>query len=214
MTDNNELYKRQQELDVKPPETVTIIGVGGVGSWTALDIALAGAEKVFVVDFDEIEEHNLNRTPFKTTQIGDQKTKAVAELIAERRIDAEVIPINKRIEDVAGQFREEMAESMVIDCRDHAEPLPDDIQDQTVLTAGYDGYQFTLHVHPDYEKLWGDENTEYETVPSFIAPPQFVSSLLTVIACTPELIHDLEENVESGDMRSLLQDQFFNGGDQ
>lgn len=207
MTD--ELYTRQQELNLNPPHTVTVIGVGGVGSWVALDLALAGVQKLYLVDPDEIERHNLNRTPFKESQIEMDKPSAVTELISERRMDAETVPITERIEDTAGTFREEMAESVVIDCRDHASELPDDISEQVVMTAGYDGYDFTIHTNPNYEDIWGDENTEYETVPSFIAPPQFVASIVTVMTCSPEMRSD-EERYRTEDMREMIDDLFDN----
>lgn len=206
-----ELYERQNDMDITAPNTVTVIGVGGIGSWTALDLALAGVEKLYVVDFDEIEEHNLNRTPFKTSQIGMQKTAAVAELIQERRIDAEVIPVNKRIEDTAGVVREDMEDSVVIDCRDHASPLPDGISESVLLTAGYDGFEYTMHVKPDYEAIFGDAETEYETVPSFIAPPQVISGMITAMVFSPDISLD-SENVRSGDLRTLIKESMLNGG--
>lgn len=207
MTDD--IYNRQQALDVEPPHTVTVIGVGGVGSWVALDLALAGVQKLYVVDHDYIERHNLNRTPFKEGQIEKDKTQAVVELVSERRMDAEVVPIQQRIEETAGAFRDEMEENPVIDCRDHASELPDGISEQVVLTAGYDGLEYTLHTNPDYEAIWGDEDTEYETVPSFIAPPQFVASIITTITCSPELRNG-EEQIATQDMRQTIQDLFDN----
>lgn len=205
MTNNeNEIYERQRELDVNPPNKATVIGVGGVGSWVALDLALAGVDKLYLADHDGIEKHNLNRTPFKQSQIGMDKTQAVVELISERRMDAEVIPITKRIEDTTGAFRDEMSDSVVVDCRDHASELPNDISENVLLTAGYDGMEFTLHVKPDYESIWGDEETEYETVPSFVAPPQFLASLVTVIASTPSMAERLEEQIKSGNIRDLI----------
>lgn len=207
MTDD--IYNRQQALDVEPPHTVTVIGVGGVGSWVALDLALAGVQKIYVVDFDHIERHNLNRTPFKQSQIDKDKTEAVIELVTERRMDAEVVPINKRIEETAGAFRNEIADNPVIDCRDHASELPDGISEQVVLTAGYDGLEFTLHTNPDYEAIWGDEDTEYETVPSFIAPPQFVASIITTITCSPDLRNE-DEQIATQDMRQTIRELFDN----
>jgi len=205
MNDNNELYDRQKPLDVEAPESVTVIGVGGVGSWVALDLALAGVEKIYLVDFDEIERHNLNRTPFKESQIGKDKIQALTELIAERRMDAEVIPLDNRIEELSGNFQEEIADSTVIDCRDHASPLPDDIDESVLMTAGYDGLEYTLHLNPDYDAIWGDENTEYETVPSFVAPPQFIASIVTVVASKPELRDGEGELYNSGNMVELIQ---------
>lgn len=207
------LYTRQHDMNLEVPDTVTVIGVGGIGSWTALDLALAGVEKLYVVDFDEIEEHNLNRTPFKTSQIGMQKTAAVVELIQERRMDAEVIPVNKRIEDTAGVIREDMEESVVIDCRDHASPLPDGISESVALTAGYDGFEYTMHLNPNYEAIFGEEETEYETVPSFIAPPQVLSGMITAIVCSPEVGHD-NQSVVSGDLRELIDSKMINRGDE
>lgn len=201
------LYTRQDELDLEPPYTATVIGCGGVGSWVALDLALAGVQKLYVVDHDHIETHNLNRTPFKQEQIGMDKTSAIVELVAERRIDTEVVPINKRVEETAGTFREDMADSVIIDCRDHASELPEDLQKQILMTAGYDGYEYTLHTNPDYGEIWGDEETEYETVPSFVAPPQFVSSIITTVTCSPDLRTEAE-NYRSGNMKDLIKNLF------
>lgn len=213
MTDHEELYTRQHDLDLEVPHTVTVVGVGGVGSWVALDLALAGVQKIYLVDHDHIEGHNLNRTPFKQSQIEMEKTSALVELISERRMDAEAVPINERIEDVTGAFRDEMEESVIVDCRDHAEPLPDGLQEQIVMTAGYDGFEYTLHTNPNYEEIWGDEDTEYETVPSFIAPPQFVSSIITTIVCSPELRTE-EEHIASGNMKELVEELVFDNSTQ
>jgi len=209
MTDND-IYDRQQELDLNPPHTVTVIGVGGVGSWVALDLALAGVQKIYLVDHDHIETHNLNRTPFKEEQVDTQKVNAVTELISERRIDTEPIPITERIEELAGTFRDEIKDNPIIDCRDSSDPLGDDLDEQVVLTAGYDGFEFTLHTNPDYDEIWGDEDTEYETVPSFIAPPQFLASITTSIVCSPELRNE-EEQYTTQDMRTLIQELFESG---
>jgi len=205
----DDIYQRQQELELNPPHTVTVVGVGGVGSWVALDLALAGVQKIYLVDHDHIETHNLNRTPFKEEQVGMDKAKAVTQLISERRIDAEPVPITERIEETAGTFKEEICSNPVIDCRDSSDPLGDDIDDQVVLTAGYDGFEFTLHTNPDYDQIWGDEDTEYETVPSFIAPPQFIASIVTSIVSSPDL-RNAEEQYTTQDMRDVIRDLFDN----
>jgi hypothetical protein len=53
------------------------------------------------------------------------------------------------------------------------------------MTAGYDGMQYTLHFDPDYDKLWGEGADEYQTVPSFVAPPQFIASIITSVMFKP-----------------------------
>lgn len=206
-----DIYNRQDSLNITKPETVTVIGVGGVGSWAALDAALAGAEKIIVCDPDVIEEHNLNRTPFKQSQVGMHKTTALVELITERRLETEVVPVNKRIEETAGAFRQDMEESIVIDCRDHASELPDGISENVAVTAGYDGFEYTLHFNPDYEAVLGDENTEYETVPSFVAPPQFLASIITTVIFSDGVDID-SEVVTSSSMLELV--NHLIGGDE
>ncbi len=78
-----------------------------------------------------------------------------------------------------------------------------------MLTAGYDGLEFTLHANPDYNQIFGDEDTEYETVPSFIAPPQFLASIVTSIVCSPEL-GDEEEKYTTRDMKTVIREMFDN----
>lgn len=203
-----DIYNRQDSLNLKIPEKATVIGVGGVGSWVALDLALAGVEKIYVCDSDDIEAHNLNRTPFKQSHVGMSKVNAMVDLITERRLETEVVPVDDRIEDVAASIQESMAESTVIDCRDHASPLPDDISDSVVLTAGYDGFEYTVHVNPDYDSVFGDENTEYETVPSFIAPPQFLASVITTIV-TAESIEIDSEVITSSSMQEFVSSEIL-----
>ena len=51
MTD---IYNRQQSLNLQIPESVSVIGVGGVGSWVALNLALVGVKKLILYDPDII----------------------------------------------------------------------------------------------------------------------------------------------------------------
>jgi len=208
-----DIYNRQDSLNLKIPEKATVIGVGGVGSWAALDLALAGVEKIYVCDMDDVEAHNLNRTPFKQGHIGMSKVNAMVDLITERRLETEVVPVDDRIEDVATGIQEDMADSTVIDCRDHASPLPDNINDSVLLTAGYDGFEYTMHVNPDYEDIFGEENTEYETVPSFIAPPQFLASVITTIV-TAESIEIESEFITSSSMQEFVTSEILGSGNQ
>jgi len=73
-------YIRHPEY-VLPPRRAFIIGVGGVGSWTALFLAIAGVQEITIVDGDIVEEHNLIRTPFMETFVGVKKVDALKTLI-------------------------------------------------------------------------------------------------------------------------------------
>lgn len=89
---STEINLRQNKLIGDYSNSIAVVaGLGGIGSWVAIDLALIGVGTLFVYDADRIEASNLNRTLFKESQIGDYKTKAVKELISERRKDCLVL---------------------------------------------------------------------------------------------------------------------------
>ena len=63
-------------------KTVGIAGAGGLGSNVAVALARSGVKNLFVVDFDKVEESNLNRQYYFLSQIGKIKVNALKENIA------------------------------------------------------------------------------------------------------------------------------------
>lgn len=61
--------------------SVGIAGLGGLGSNVAISLSRAGIGKLVLVDFDKVEESNLNRQYYFKDQIGDKKTEAIKENI-------------------------------------------------------------------------------------------------------------------------------------
>lgn len=74
-----EQFKRQLDLvDYdKLAFPITILGVGGIGSWTALMLAKMGCQNISVVDDDQVEEHNVASQFYKPNQLGNSKTGAL-----------------------------------------------------------------------------------------------------------------------------------------
>jgi tRNA A37 threonylcarbamoyladenosine dehydratase len=69
---------------------VAIIGIGGVGSWTAEALARSGVGIITLIDLDEICVTNINRQlPALDGQIGRHKVSAMAERL--RLINPEII---------------------------------------------------------------------------------------------------------------------------
>lgn len=58
-----ERLERQEPLALELPKCVAVVGCGGVGSWAALFLAMAGVEQLYLFDFDEVSGTNLNRLP-------------------------------------------------------------------------------------------------------------------------------------------------------
>ena len=63
---------------------IAVIGVGGVGSWTAEALARSGVGHLTLIDLDNVAESNINRQIHALTQtIGKPKVDAMRERIAQ-----------------------------------------------------------------------------------------------------------------------------------
>ncbi|MDO9537073.1 MAG: sulfur carrier protein ThiS adenylyltransferase ThiF [Thermoplasmata archaeon] len=61
--------------------SVGIAGIGGLGSNAAMALARAGIGRLVIVDFDNVEESNLNRQAYTVDQVGMRKTEALMQNI-------------------------------------------------------------------------------------------------------------------------------------
>jgi len=67
----------QQRLE---SSRVAVLGVGGLGGWSALNLACCGIGEMLLIDFDRVELNNLNRQVLYTeADIGELKVTAAAE---------------------------------------------------------------------------------------------------------------------------------------
>lgn len=226
--ETRELYQRQESLNLNIPTSALVIGVGGVGSWVGLNLALSGVKQVILVDPDIIEKHNLNRTPFKESHIGMTKAEALMELILERRINTEVYPYTVRIEDLAEAEIPEY--QVVVDCRDTTNELPGWInRDKLLIIGGYNGDSITLHTKPNpvSTKIWGTSTSNganngnngghvrYTIVPSWLCPPQLIANLITVFILNWNLeFSSLGERIQSFKIQELIKNIFHTAADE
>ncbi len=65
---------------------------------------MASVVQLYVIDHGHLDEHTLNRTPLKPSQIEQMKEPALAASGAERGTVTVINPVTKQLEDVAGQF--------------------------------------------------------------------------------------------------------------
>src|SRR6056297_322736 len=76
---NTQKQKRIKETLSK--ETVGIAGAGGLGSNAAVALARSGIGQIIIVDFDVVEESNLNRQYYFLDQLGMKKVDALTQNI-------------------------------------------------------------------------------------------------------------------------------------
>lgn len=157
--------------------SAVVIGLGGIGSWVALNLAMTGLGTLILYDNDKVEPSNLNRTLFKLSHINKPKVIAVKELISERRKDTIVIT-NQELLTVEHLKKLEGID-YIFDCSDTTR-LKDSIaqlkQKPRYLKLGYDGFECTLCIDDFTSGQWGSDSS-YQITPSFFAPPQILSAL-------------------------------------
>jgi sulfur carrier protein ThiS adenylyltransferase len=93
---NREKYARIREK--LRQSSVGIAGVGGLGSNAAVALARAGVGRLVLVDFDRVEESNLDRQYYFLDQIGKLKVEALKENIIRLNPRVKVLSINQKLE--------------------------------------------------------------------------------------------------------------------
>ncbi len=90
--DANSLKKKLAE------SSVGIAGLGGLGSNVAIALARSGVGRLILVDFDDVEESNLNRQAYTIDQVGMRKTEALTQNIARANPAVNVTAIDMKLE--------------------------------------------------------------------------------------------------------------------
>jgi tRNA A37 threonylcarbamoyladenosine dehydratase len=99
---------------------VAVIGVGGVGSWTAEALARSGVAHLTLVDLDHIAESNINRQIHALeTTLGMAKVEALRQRIALIHSDCEVVAVEAFVDETnVAQLLDAAMLDGVIDCCD------------------------------------------------------------------------------------------------
>jgi len=93
------------KIDLIKNKTVLIIGLGGVGGYALESIVRSGVGKVVIVDYDKVEETNLNRQilslnnniGLKKVEVAETRIKLINPSCEIIKIDEKIIPDNINI---------------------------------------------------------------------------------------------------------------------
>jgi len=103
--------ERNQETLSK--KKVLIVGCGGLGNIIATTIGCIGLDTIYLVDYDEIELHNIHRQfQFSKVDVGKSKAEILAKKI--KRCSTNVVALNKMFDS---SFEEEV--DLVFDATDN-----------------------------------------------------------------------------------------------
>ena len=90
---------RSDKIDISR-KTVCLIGCGGLGCNVSVHLAGAGTGKIFLCDFDRVEESNLNRQFLYTlSDIGKSKCETLKERLSAYAPQTEITTVEKKITD-------------------------------------------------------------------------------------------------------------------
>lgn len=177
MENFDNLYIRQSELNLNIPKSAIVLGVGGIGNWVAVGLSLLGVRKIAIVDPDDIEVHNLNRTLFDVMHIGLPKVTAVSEMIAMKREEQCLV------EEYYDRFEDTNLDlysfECVVDCTDNLmvrEYLKNSEYSGKYVKLGYDGLSITID--PNINSIVWEGGDGYTVVPSYVGSTMLIASII------------------------------------
>ena len=100
---------------------VVVVGIGGVGSWSAESLARSGVGRLTLIDMDHVSESNINRQIHATdANIGQSKVLAMKERISSFQPSCDVIAVDAFVEPDNWPFIAGDAVDAVIDACDQS----------------------------------------------------------------------------------------------
>ena len=92
------IYLTPEERAVLESARVGIAGAGGLGSNCAMHLVRAGVNHLTVVDFDAVNESNLNRQFFFRDQLGQKKVEALKANLLKIDPDADIRAVDTKLD--------------------------------------------------------------------------------------------------------------------
>lgn len=105
---------------------IAVVGVGGTGSFVAEGLCriLPASQPLILIDHDTVEEHNLGRQNFYKGEVGEFKSKALAERLARRygrEVAYSVYPFDRDVvNEQWGKMGIRVFNGLIIGCVDNA----------------------------------------------------------------------------------------------
>ena len=173
-------YDRQESLDIVQTQTVAIVGCGGIGSWVAFYLTLAGVAVIHLFDGDNVSDHNLNRLPLPVESVGQTKSTALALYLWQYNKEVTIRP--------HGHFDPEMHNQLLLGISyfivctdtwksrkmvyDACKPL-----DIGYLECGAEGNEASLSPSPPEWVMPSEDEPGYQHVPVFVGPCAAIAAM-------------------------------------
>jgi len=110
-------FENQKKLETK---SIMIVGCGGLGNIIATSLSCVGFKEIYLVDFDEIEIHNIHRQfQFKKEDIGKKKCEVLGERI--NRCNSKIIMLSRMFNNHFLEKYKNLRVNLIIDATDNFE---------------------------------------------------------------------------------------------
>jgi len=174
---------------------VLLVGAGGLGSPAALYLAAAGVGTLGLVDFDVVDESNLQRQIlYGQADVGRPKLEAAAERLADVNPHVEIVPHAARLD--SGNALEILAGyDVVVDGSDNF-PTRYLVNDACVLSGKPNVYGSIFRFEGQVAVFWGRRGPCYRCLFPEPPPPGLVPSCEEggVLGVLPGIVGSLQAN--------------------
>lgn len=183
------------------PESVAIVGCGGVGSWVAILFGqMRDVKRIALFDEDKVEESNLERTAYRFEDINKKKSEALKELIRERNPEIRVTAYDHLTED--NELLLNLYDIKIVGA-DGGDVRSRVLRRDNSISCGYDIDEEKDFVSVSEQMMWmtgGDEEeNQYTIEPSWSGPAMF-SAFITV--------HSILTNRRPINVRTTIEDKY------
>ena len=98
--DRTEILIGEEGVKTLRGKKVILVGVGGVGGYTALMLVRAGIGELTIIDFDKVDKSNINRQVVANTNtIGQKKVDVLAMMLREINPDLKLTVVAQRVDE-------------------------------------------------------------------------------------------------------------------
>ncbi len=174
---------------------VLVVGAGGLGSPLGLYLAAAGVGTLGLVDFDRVEETNLQRQVlYGQSDLGRSKIEAAVERLADVNPHVELVPYPRRLD--SSNALEIVADyDVVVDGSDNF-PTRYLVNDACVLAGKPNVYGSIFRFEGQVSVFWGARGPCYRCLFPEPPPPGLVPSCAEggVLGVLPGVIGSLQAN--------------------
>lgn len=186
LVDYSRQSEMQSDLNGILDRRQVIVGVGGIGYWLGIQLAMLGTQNIVLVDADKVEPSNLNRIPVPLRLHGEYKVKALKAQIRMLRPTCHVtcLPVNIT-EDTLEMIR--VSSAHIWDCTDDARiqriiSRYAQTQGFEYTKAGYEGWDIGLYNKMEDTWLQDDYAPGYTTSKANVISSMMAAGLAILYA--------------------------------